>query len=142
MKSIPTDARNLLTQPFIAGLDVSTRKSILEILHKVHSHRSPRIILGNRLQDGIPDWISHVAFVEPSANSSSSIWTVRTGEADEMKGVIARYRAEVSASSSMPVSQPPVRNDGDVLVELKGVSVSYHERKASISGLPLAGSWT
>jgi hypothetical protein len=46
----------------------------------------------------------------------------------------------VSALSSATVSQPVIRSDGDVLVELKDVNVSYHERKVSISDLllPLA----
>jgi hypothetical protein len=122
----------------IAGLDVSTRKSILEILHEVHSHRSPRIVLGNRLQDGIPDWVSHVAFIEPSADSRSSSWVVRTGKADEMKERIARYQAEMSVSSSAAVAQPSIRHDGEVLVELKDVNVSYHERKVSIPGFGLS----
>lgn len=84
------------------------------------------------MQDGIPDWASHVAFVEPPTNSSSSSWAVLTGRADEMRDRIARYQAEVSALTSSAVSQPVVRNDGDILVELKDVNVSYYERKVSI----------
>ena len=54
-----------------------------------------------------------------------------------MRDRIARYQAEVSALSSAAVSQPITRSDGDILVELKEVNVSYHERKVSISGLLL-----
>jgi len=90
------------------------------------------------LQDGIPDWVSHVAFVEPSTNSSSSSWAVRTGRADEMKDRIARYQAEVSVSSSTAVSQSLIRSDGEVLVELKDVNVNYHERKVSVFGFRFA----
>ena len=134
MDSILGYARKFLTtiRIFIAGLDVSTRKSILEILHQVHLHRSPRIILGNRLQDGIPDWASHVAFVEPSTNSGSSSWTVRTGRAGEVRDRISQYQAEASAFSSAAVSQPVIKNDGDVLVELKDVNVSYQDRKSVV----------
>ena len=87
------------------------------------------------MQDGIPDWVSHVAFVEPSTNPSSGSWVVRTGNAAEMKDRIDRYQEEASASSLEAVSQPLIRNDGELLVELKSVNVSYHERKVSISGL-------
>ena len=52
-----------------------------------------------------------------------------------MRDRIARYQAEVSALTSSAVSQPVVRNDGDILVELKDVNVSYYERKVSILGL-------
>ena len=73
-------------------------------------------------------------------NSSSSSWVVRTGKADEMKDRIARYK-EVVASSSATISRPPIRNDGEAIVELNEVSVSYHERKVSIPcpALSIAG---
>ena len=137
MEPIPRQALSLLTTVSIAGLDALTRKSILETLDKVSSHRSPRIILGNRLQDGIPDWISHVAFVEPPTNSSSSSWVVRTGKADGMKDRIARFQ-EVSTFPPAVTSQPRIRSDGEVLVELNDVNVSYHGRKVSISGFSLS----
>jgi ABC-type molybdenum transport system ATPase subunit/photorepair protein PhrA len=54
-----------------------------------------------------------------------------------MKDRIARYQAEVSASPAA-VSQSQTRCDGEVLVELKDVNVSYHERKVSISTLLFA----
>ena len=73
-----------------------------------------------------------MAFVEPSTDSNSGSWVVQTGKADEMKDRIARYQ-EASHFSSMAVSQPQI-GSGEVLVELKDVSVSYHERKVSISG--------
>ena len=89
------------------------------------------------MQDGIPDWASHVAFVEPSTMSNSNFWVVRTGKADKMKDRIVRYQEEVSASSSAAALQPLIRSSGEVLVELKDVSVSYHERKVSISSFVL-----
>jgi len=53
-----------------------------------------------------------------------------------MKDIIARYQ-EVSHSSSVAVSQPPIGSGNEVLVELKDVSVSYHERKVNTSGFLL-----
>jgi ABC-type molybdenum transport system ATPase subunit/photorepair protein PhrA len=52
-----------------------------------------------------------------------------------MKKRIAQYQAEVSVLSSASI----VRHStgGEVLVELKDVNVSYHERKASIPGFGL-----
>ena len=80
-----------------------------------------------------------MAFVAPSTNSNSSSWVVRTGKADEMKDRIARYQE--ASPFSAAVSQPLIESGGEVLVELKDVNVSYHERKVSIYGfiLPVAG---
>ena len=83
------------------------------------------------MQDGIPDWASHIAFVEPSTDPSSSSWVVRTGKAGEMKDRIARYQEGVSAPSSVAILRPPVKGTGEALVELKDVNVSYHERRVS-----------
>ena len=67
-------------------------------------------------------------------NTSSSSWVVRTGKVDEMKDRIARYQEEASASASATISRSLIKDDGEVLVELNDVNVSYHERKVSISG--------
>ena len=56
-----------------------------------------------------------------------------------MRDRIARYQAEVSASPAV-VSQNQTKSDGEVFVELKDVSVSYHELKVSISNLLFTGS--
>lgn len=56
-----------------------------------------------------------------------------------MKDRIARYQE--ASPFSAAVSQPLIESGGEVLVELKDVNVSYHERKVSIYGfiLPVAG---
>lgn len=54
-----------------------------------------------------------------------------------MKDMIARYQQKATASSFVTTSQPPVKTDGEILVELKGVNVSYHERKVRASYHPL-----
>ena len=51
-----------------------------------------------------------------------------------MKDRIARYQEEASASASATISRSLIKDDGEVLVELNDVNVSYHERKVSISG--------
>lgn len=108
-----------------AGLDVSTRKSILELLNEVHAHRSPRIILGSRLQDGVPEWISHVAFVE--AGGPGEPWSVKTGTRSEMLQAMEKYLP--SSSSTTSATKLEARDDGDILVDMKRVRVSYHGRE-------------
>lgn len=52
-----------------------------------------------------------------------------------MKGRIAKYQEGVPSSLSATALQPPVRITGEILVELKDVNVSYHERKVSAARL-------
>lgn len=82
------------------------------------------------MQDGIPDWASHVAFVEPSTDPSS--WVIRTGKADEMKDRIAQYQRGVTGLSSVTTSRLLAKSNGEILVKLKDVNVRYHERKVSV----------
>ena len=56
-----------------------------------------------------------------------------------MRDRITRYQAGVSASPAA-ISPNETKSDGEVLVELKDVNVSYHERKVSILSLLFAGS--
>jgi len=109
----------------LTGLDVNTRKSILELLHDVHVNRSPRIILGSRLQDGIPDWISHVAFVE--SDQPGEPWIVRTGTRTEILEVMKKYLP--SSSSSTSITNSKNREDGKTLVGMRNVCVNYHGRE-------------
>jgi hypothetical protein len=111
----------------LAGLDITTRSSILELLHEVHAHRSPRIVLGSRLQDGFPEWISHVAFVE--AGSPGESWSVRTGTRKEIIPLMEKYLP--SDSSSTTVAKPKHLRNETVLVEMNKVRVSYHGREVS-----------
>jgi hypothetical protein len=113
----------------LAGLDAFTRSSILELLHEVHVNRSPRLILGSRIQDGVPEWISNVAFVESARPGEP--WSVRTGTRGEILEVMEKYLR--SASSSTSIAKPQVREDGKILVDIRNVCVSYHGRDVSFS---------
>jgi hypothetical protein len=85
--------------------------------------------MGLRAQDPVPDWISHLVVVKNNR--------ISTGPKNEVLALeVAR------ASTNKQGSQPEEAHDHlhqsanrKVLVELKNVSVSYHERKASIFAL-------
>lgn len=86
------------------------------MLHDLHTSTQPRVILGLRAQDPLPEWITHVAIVEDGK--------VNTG-----------LKNKVSArQQSKPLKDPLVkRRIGKPLVEMKGVKVHYDERKVSLA---------
>ncbi|EPQ55255.1 P-loop containing nucleoside triphosphate hydrolase protein, partial [Gloeophyllum trabeum ATCC 11539] len=53
----------LLDEP-LTGVDAATRPLLIDIFHSLHISRNPRIILGLRKQDPVPEWITHVAAVQ------------------------------------------------------------------------------
>ena len=73
--------------------------------------RRPRIIIGLRNQDIVPDWISHVALVEGS--------TVITGAKDDV------LRNSPTAVAERADLVQRTRESGRVLVDLKDVSIKY-----------------
>ncbi len=104
----------------LAGLDVQTRPALLSLLYELHSARRPRIILGLRTQDALPEWITHVALVDSGR--------IHTGT----KGDIERLVRESSnlSEQSRVYSVPKVATDngGEVLVDMNNVSVNYGDR--------------
>ena len=47
-----------------AGLDVVQRPLLAELLGKLQRNQDPSIVLALRPQDPLPEWVTHVAFVE------------------------------------------------------------------------------
>ena len=114
----------LLNIRFISGgLDVKSRPTLASLLHSLHISRNPRIILGLRSQDPMPDWISHVALVNEGR--------VTTGRKEVVLAVeTAATVAKASSKDTIPKTGQSVA--GKVLVDLKNVKVIYGERKVSL----------
>lgn len=94
----------------------------MELLEAFHRRDDPRIIIGLRLQDPLPPWITHVVFVEDGTV------TPKTKETALVEGTIPR--ADLSTSnisdnrpepSSIPVGKP--------IIDIQGLNIAYHERK-------------
>lgn len=108
----------LLDEP-LTGLDVKNRPTLLELLRSLHSTRSPRIVIGLRTQDPVPDWITHVALVRGGK--------IITGLKEEVLSnaknvVIEQSRASIAKASVATAAQ------GKLLVEMKNVNVKYGPR--------------
>jgi hypothetical protein len=114
-----------------AGLDKHHRPRLISLLHALHRTSAPQIIIFLRLQDPIPDWITHIALVRTGG-------LVVTG-AKEVVLANMEEHVEGRENASQPdalVKRARVVSDSQrtVLVDLQGVNVSYHERHASRLG--------
>lgn len=119
----------------LAGLDTSSRSTILSLLQALHVDRSPRVILGLRTQDPVPDWISHVAVVKDGHVTTGPKHDVLTGYAS----TIGPRIEEQASARECSIAQVA---DRKVLVDMKNVTVSYHGRKASNNFLILETIYT
>ncbi|EIN06385.1 P-loop containing nucleoside triphosphate hydrolase protein [Punctularia strigosozonata HHB-11173 SS5] len=105
----------LLDEP-LTGLDFSTRDLLLSLLHNLHTLHEPRMILGLRGQDPLPEWITHVARVENghvSAQERAATYTpTDTEHADRLQNEKSSGEAQA----------------GDIVVQMRNVRVSYKDR--------------
>ena len=100
----------------LAGLDFKTRPTLLSLLHSVHVSNNPRIIMGLRLQDPIPGWITHIALVQGGH--------VETGERATILEKLKSHTHEAARSAAAVNT----RAEAGILVHMRNVNVRYHER--------------
>lgn len=113
----------LLDEP-LTGLDASNRPTLLQVLESLHKTRSPRIIMGLRKQDPIPEWITHIALVQQNR--------LLTGKKETVLAQHASDAAQTEANRSS-ISQSSIPKAGKELGRpvaiLKNVNVTYDTRK-------------
>ncbi|KAG6828294.1 hypothetical protein H0H92_008454 [Tricholoma furcatifolium] len=110
----------LLDEP-LTGLDVQNRPTLLNVLHSLHTSKAPRVLLGLRTQDPVPEWISHVAFVDGNR--------VVTGTKAE---VLPQVTHVDLAKDTPPMDVVKTRSKpGELLVDMQNVNVKYGPRSTS-----------
>ena len=127
----------LLDGPFM-GLDPPTVVSLSEVLKSMAERNSPRLVLSLRPEDHVPDWITHLALI----NDGLDIYG--KGVKDDMLKSFSNHTqfADAATNKEDSITQPlerhlstdgfgkesPEITDGEVVVEMTGVKVSYGER--------------
>ncbi|ODV90807.1 hypothetical protein CANCADRAFT_57225 [Tortispora caseinolytica NRRL Y-17796] len=110
----------LIDEPFIA-LDPGARNVISDVLRSLTP--SPYVIIGERIQDPLPDWITHVAVVEKEG-------VVAQGPVKEIEPILQQRREELrlrehhrkkSQASRASKSETP-------LIQVTDLSISYGDK--------------
>lgn len=110
----------MLTCFCIAGLDPPSRERLHETLQTLHEKASPRIIVGLRHGEDVPPWISHILEIrEGSAVTKlrSTMHQPSLPQKEAQKAVFPTLQAKT----------------GEIVAELKGVSVAYGDRRVCAS---------
>ncbi|KAH7911329.1 P-loop containing nucleoside triphosphate hydrolase protein [Hygrophoropsis aurantiaca] len=130
IKAILSQPELLVLDEPLTGLDLNNRPTLLSVLHALHSSQQPRIIMGLRLQDPLPDWISHLALVKDGK--------VITGAKDE---VLAEHVAQTLQDEQKRASNTPriiPSADGKPVVDMKNVNVVYQQTRKVLKSI----NWT
>lgn len=115
-----------------AGLDVHHRPRLVYLLHSLHKMSAPRIIMSLRIQDPVPDWISHVALVRSGGKVSTG---PKALVLQELEGHIKSHHPELQVNPPITPWSDSSKVQRAVLVDLKGVNVSYHGRHVNASNI-------
>lgn len=112
----------LIDDPFL-GLDPRSRETVSTVLESLPPN--PHVALGLRIQDDFPSWITHVAITDKDGISHQ-------GHISEIRPELDRLVKESIEIAQKHHDQRAVANakhdessQGDVIVELDDVSVSY-----------------
>lgn len=119
----------VLSQPY-NGLDAATRALLSTILQERHAARDPRILLILRAQDEVPEFVSHVVFINESGK-------VHAGEKQEVLQVMRRADQSAARHGSYErvkvlASEQHARtpSSGEALVSFTDVGVQYAGKMA------------
>ncbi|KIK87929.1 hypothetical protein PAXRUDRAFT_14427 [Paxillus rubicundulus Ve08.2h10] len=123
VKAILSQPELLLLDEPLTGLDANKRQTLLSVLRSLHEARSPRIIMGLRMHDPVPDWITHLALVHDGK--------VLTGTKEEILSEQATRETKVNSirSTISGTSANKAEDDGKPVVVLKNVNVAYGPRE-------------
>lgn len=127
----------LLDGPFM-GLDPPTVISLSEVLKSMADRNSPRLVLSLRPEDHVPDWITHLALINDGLDVYGK------GVKEDMLKAFSNGRESTATSTNKgyAITQPQEKRlssdgfekeseaitNGEVVVEMTGVKVSYGER--------------
>ncbi|KIM36862.1 hypothetical protein M413DRAFT_13644 [Hebeloma cylindrosporum] len=103
----------LLDEP-LAGLDAPSRSALTSILQQLHLEGSPRVIIGLRKGEDVPPWITHILEIEGG--------TARTK-------ISSASHQPSEKNSQQDLDLPSKDLNGQLLVDLQNVNVSYGNRK-------------
>ncbi|CAN6649149.1 hypothetical protein TRVA0_023S01662 [Trichomonascus vanleenenianus] len=102
-------------EPFL-GLDPPSRETVSTVLETLPP--KPHVVLGLRLQDHFPSWITHVAIADESG-------IVSQGTMPEVEPELERLREEHMAIVQKTKDLNKQKEIGESIIELRDVSVSY-----------------
>jgi energy-coupling factor transporter ATP-binding protein EcfA2 len=123
---LPCSLVSLITT--LAGLDIASRPKLLHLLHNLHQTRRPRVILGLRTRDDIPEWITHIALVQDG--------TVKAGAKGAIVPLIKDKRDFWPTHDASAPSAPGAQTRGEIVLDLKNVNVKYSDRVVGSAVFP------
>ena len=141
------------------GLDPPTLRTLSPLLHSLAKNNAPRLLLTLRAQDPIPDWITHLIYLDPSlqvANQGRKDNVLkrvrgktedsRSRQATQISPELGRKLTargiEVRSANSTKTSKQEIQthggptaddqgssNAGEPLVEMENVQVRYGDKQ-------------
>ncbi|EEQ41545.1 hypothetical protein CLUG_05673 [Clavispora lusitaniae ATCC 42720] len=115
----------LIDDPFL-GLDPVSTLSVSNSLRVVAQELDTCVVLGLRIQDEIPDWVNHLAFVtENGTEILGERKEVEKRIMDISKPIISKHKAHNSHHQSESWVKKEMIEASDPIIEFKNACVAY-----------------
>ena len=129
--------RHPVADLFPVGLDPPTQAALSPLLLDLARASSPRLLLALRPQDPVPDWITHLIYLNPSLHVQYQ------GIKEEVLGKLGVRMAESLPAKIFPKTISPVSDlskgttvypepyngAGEPIVQMKDVIIKYGDKK-------------
>ena len=126
-----------VTDLFAVGLDPPTQAALSPLLFDLARASSPRLLLALRPQDPVPDWITHLMYLNPSLHVEFQ------GIKEEVLGKLGVRMVESLPDKIFPKSTSlvgdlvrgttvyaePLNGAGEPIVQMKNVIIKYGDKK-------------
>lgn len=143
------------TKLHVVGLDPATQASLSPLLFSLAQASSPRLLLALRPQDSIPDWITHLVYLNPGCrvgaqgrkdgvlntlqkralkplSVGASTRTVETGRNthgnNKVPADTAVYTEDRVSYNKLTQTQVSLSGPGEPVVQMKDVIIKYGEK--------------
>ncbi|KDE05440.1 hypothetical protein MVLG_04234 [Microbotryum lychnidis-dioicae p1A1 Lamole] len=130
MRALLAKPELLIFEEPYTGLDVSSRSLLSGVLERLHSQRSPRILVVLRPQDPLPPFVTHLALIDPHIPRKITFGTTpEILSSPDAQKMIETGKKEREASASRKAERRRKAREeegaGEVLVRLDKVNVVY-----------------
>ncbi|KAF5381487.1 hypothetical protein D9757_008161 [Collybiopsis confluens] len=130
IKAILRNPSLLLLDEPLTGLDATTRPLLLSTLRELHDRKSPRVILGLRAQDEVPEWVHGLVYLYSGT-------AIVGGRDSVLREVEKRLRSSeertttTTTTNTLNAEQDPLPSPqlGELLIDMKNIRVQYKDRK-------------
>ena len=122
----------IIDDPFL-GLDPQATKLVSNSLHRVSKDLNTSVVLGLRVQDDIPDWLTHVGYITTEdglkmSGAKEDVLPLLEKELNTVNSIHKQHETKLKNKHSTPITNESLCASGEIPhIEFRNASVVYKD---------------